>query len=225
MRRNEVLLKIFKALLKAYGPRHWWPAKTRFEVIIGAILTQNVTWKNAKDSVDSLREAGMLSAEKIIKAPQRKLAFRIKSSRFYNQKAKNLKAFCSYLMKENQGSLNMMFAKDMDILRKELLGLRGIGQETADCILLYAGKKPSFVSDAYTKRLLKRYGLINKELPYADIRRFFMDNLPEDTYIYNEFHALIVRHGHLTCKSKPACSACPIKSVDKNIYCKFGGKN
>lgn len=213
------LLTIYDGLFSSYGPRKWWPAKTRFEVIVGAILTQNVSWHNAKIAIDNLRRAGFLSPDSILKAPLRGIACRIKSSRFYNQKAKKLKVFCRHLASEYGGSLDKMFSKDMDLLRKELLGLKGIGKETADCILLYAGKKPSFVVDAYTKRFLARYGLAKADASYDEVRSMFMENLPGNARLFNEYHALIVHHSHFVCKSKPQCGICKVKDIGRGTYC------
>ncbi|MBF0252563.1 MAG: endonuclease III domain-containing protein [Candidatus Omnitrophica bacterium] len=221
---EEVLLEIFDKLLKSYGPRKWWPARTRFEVIVGAILVQNVSWKNAKKAIDNLKHHGLLSPEAIISVKEKTLATYIISSRFYNQKARKLKAFCKYLEKEYCGSISKMFANDTDDLRKELLSINGIGKETADSILLYAGRKLSFVSDSYTKRFIERYNLLKGELNYDIIRSFFTNNLPEDLYLYNEYHALIVHHCYSTCKSIPLCNECPVKSISSKNMCAFGSK-
>lgn len=215
---NEKLKTIFSELLKAYGPQKWWPAKTRFEVIVGSILTQNVSWKNAKLAVNNLRKAVLLSPNAIHATPSHKIATLIRSSRFYNQKTEKLKNISGYLIKQYNGSLNKMFAKDMDVLRKELLDIKGIGKETTDSILLYAGKQLSFVSDAYTKRFLARYGIGNGLSSYEDIRGFFMRNLPKDIYLYNEYHALIVHHCYAVCKSAPKCFECSIKKIN-TLHC------
>jgi endonuclease-3 related protein len=221
---QRVLLQIFDGLLKYYGPRKWWPAKTRFEVIVGAILAQNVSWKNAKTAVDHLKKKGLLSPPAILSVSQDTIAAEIKTSRFYNQKAANLKAFCFYLQKAYNGSLMKMFSTDPEILREELMQVKGIGKETADSILLYAGKKLSFVSDAYTKRFLARYGHFDGVSTYDQIRDFFMHNLPEDLYLYNEYHALIVHHCNMICKSVPDCKQCPVQSIRDKIFCSYGAK-
>ncbi|MBL7132138.1 MAG: endonuclease III domain-containing protein [Candidatus Omnitrophica bacterium] len=221
MRYKLDLQKIFNSLLIHYGPRKWWPAKTRFEVIIGAILTQNVSWGNAKRAVNKLKKNRMLSVDAILLNRQSKIASLIKSSRFYNQKAKNIKGFCRYLVKKYDGSLDKMFSNDIAMLRTELLTLRGIGKETADSMLLYAGKKIIFVSDAYTSRLLRRYGFDVNISSYDQIQNFFMNNLPKDIYIYKEFHALIVHHCYAICTSKPECNQCPIKNINKKVRCVF----
>lgn len=221
MEQQASFQKIFNSLLSYYGPRKWWPARTRFEVIIGAILTQNVSWGNAKKAVGALKKNRLLSTEAILSSRQARIASLIKSSRFYNQKAKNIRGFCNYLIKKYNGSLDKMFAHDAAKLRVELLTLRGIGKETADSILLYAGKKMTFVSDAYTSRLLRRYGSHVDTSSYDEVQKLFMDNLPKDIYIYNEFHALIVHHCYAICTSKPDCYQCPIRNVSKKVRCAF----
>ncbi len=219
----ELNLMLFNALLSYFGPQGWWPAKTRFEVIAGAILTQNVSWKNAKESILNLQKDKMLSSRVLSAAAAGEIAGRIKPSRFYNQKALTLKIFCSCLEKEYAGSLDKMFRTEPGVLREKLLELKGIGPETVDCILLYAGKKLSFVSDAYTRRFLDRYGII-KSGGYEKIRGYFMDNLPKDIYIYNEFHALIDRHCGSLCKVKPLCFKCPVRKLNSGFSCDFASR-
>ena len=218
---KKTLLEIYNSLLNSYGERNWWPAKTRFEVIVGAVLVQNVSWSNAEKAVNNLKRNNLLNPTSMHKASIKRIAPIIKSSRFYNQKAEKLKNFTDYLFNNHNGSLNKMFTVETEKLRKELLDINGIGRETADSILLYAGKKPSFVSDAYTKRFLERYGLLNDLSSYEEIRGLFMDNIPKDIYLYNEYHALIVHHGYAVCKSKPNCSECPIKRINKRVGCKY----
>ena len=215
-----ILLKIFHKLLSFYGPRKWWPAKTRFEVIVGAILTQNVSWSNAKIAVIRLKKTGYLTPQAILKASHKQIAPLIKTSRFYNQKTEKLKVFCHYLIDKYGGSLDRMFSQDTDILRQDLLSLKGIGKETADSILLYAGNKLSFVVDAYTKRFLERFGILNSQVTYDEIKKFFTDNLPKNIYTYNEYHALIVHHCYAICKAVPICQKCPIKKFKEKFYCK-----
>ena len=216
-----ILNKLFKKLLAHYGPRKWWPARTRFEVIAGAILVQNVSWRNAKTAIASLKKHKLLDPRAISSHSQKDIAPLIISSRFYNQKARTLKNFCDHLIKRYRGSLSKMFSADTASLRKELLAIKGIGRETADSILLYAGNKPTFVSDAYTKRFLVRYGIRAGEPSYDEIRDFFMNNIKKDVYLYNEYHALIVHHGHATCKPTPDCQACPINRIYEKTGCKF----
>lgn len=220
------LLDLFEAMLGAYGKRNWWPAKTRFEVIVGAILTQNVSWKNAKIGVQALKKDGLLSPAAIINAPSGEISRRIKATRFYNQKTTKLKEFCRFLSIKYGNSLDHLFSKNKpaDDLRKELLRIKGIGKETADSIVLYAGRKLSFVSDAYTQRFISRYGKFNGLNSYDEIRNFFMDRLPQDVYIYNEFHALIVHHCFLICKTNPLCETCAIRKVNNKLFCAYPKK-
>ena len=222
MKPKNIHLKIYHQLLDQHGPRNWWPVKTRFETIVGAILTQNVSWKNVKIAIEHLKKANLLSPEAITTASHYDLANTIKSSRFYNQKAHSLKAFCLFLTERYGGSLDKMFKEEMEDLRGQLLGIRGIGEETADCILLYAGNRLSFVSDAYTKRFLDRYGLLKGMKTYSAIRKSLMESLPEDLYVYKEYHALIDHHGSLICRSKPDCEHCPVRVIDKKTRCQYG---
>jgi len=216
MEDNIILLKLFDRMLAVYGPRKWWPAKTRFEVIVGAILTQNVSWKNVKMAISNLKAAGLLNLEAILNTDKQLIAGLIKSSRYYNQKAERLKGFCRFVKVNYGGSLSRMFKQNTINLRPELLSIKGIGKETADSILLYAGRKPTFVSDAYTKRFLCRFGLLDSNPGYDVIREYFMSRLPRDVYLYNEFHALIDHHSYGVCKAKPDCSRCRIKNVGKH---------
>jgi endonuclease-3 related protein len=204
------LMKIYHTLVAAFGPRHWWPAKTSEEVIFGAILTQNTTWKNAKRAIGELKNAGKLSFEAIKKMNEKKLGKLVRPARFFNQKAKALKVFADYF--GNKYNFNIKKIKKLPLanLREELLNLYRIGPETADSILLYALKKPIFVIDAYTKRIFSQHGFMKIDDSYAAYQNFFMDNLPHDVRLYNEFHALIVHTGYLYCKPKPLCEECPL---------------
>ncbi len=221
MNEEKKLIRIFDSLLNYYGPGKWWPGETDFEIIVGAVLTQNVTWENASRAVESLKKDGLLDCEKILEAEHEEISSRIKSSRFYNQKTIKLKNFCRYLKERYGGNLEIMFSRKMKELRRELLDIKGIGKETADSILLYAGNKLTFVSDAYTKRFLSRLGIIEESVGYDEIRSFFMKNLPQDLYLYNEYHALIVRHGYTHCKSRPLCHGCPVMDTGDGICCEY----
>lgn len=185
--------KAYKILYRAYGPQGWWPAATRFEVIVGAILTQNTSWSNVEKAIANLKAAGALSAASLRRMPSEKLAQLIRPSGYYNQKAIKLKNFLAYFFQNYNGSIKAMAARPMPALREELLAVHGIGPETADSILLYALDKPSFVVDAYTRRILQGHGVIGEKASYHDIRRLFMDALKPDVYVYNEYHALLVR--------------------------------
>lgn len=209
-RRHQLIHAVFHRLFDAFGPQHWWPADTPFEVIAGAILTQNTAWKNVEKSLEALRRHGLMSPEAIHAVPDEELASLIRPSGYYNRKAKKLKAFCSYLMDHREGDLDRLLSQDMDQLRPELLQIYGIGPETADSILLYAAHQPSFVVDTYTHRIFSRHGLVPEEADYDELRDYFMDCLEPDVSFFQEYHALIVRAGHLHCRRKPFCSSCPL---------------
>ncbi len=209
--RRELLERVFQDLLQAFGPQHWWPADSPFEVIVGAILTQNAAWKNVEKSIAQLREHGLLTPGALCGCDSSLLASLIRSSGYYNQKTKKLKTFCEYLWTNYEGNLDEFLALDMDRLRLELLGIRGIGPETADSIVLYAAGHPSFVVDAYTHRIFSRHGWVPEEMDYEELRSFFMDALEPDVPFFQEFHALLVRAGHLYCRRKPLCGDCVLK--------------
>lgn len=209
------LLKIYQSLLSAFGPRHWWPAKTSEEVIFGAILTQNTTWKNAKLAIDELKNAGSLTFEAITKINEKRLGELVRPARFFNQKAKALKVFADYFGSRYNFDIKKMKKVSLEKLREELLDLYRIGPETADSILLYALKKPIFVIDAYTKRIFGQHGFMKFDDTYDAYQKFFMDNLPHEVQLYNEFHALIVHAGYLYCKPKPLCGECPLATFEQ----------
>ena len=209
-RRKEHLHRIYDRLLNEFGPQHWWPAQTEFEVIVGAILTQNTAWKNVETSIALLRQNGILSFEGIHELEVEQLAPLIRSSGYYNQKAKKLKEFCRHLASHWQGDLAAFLSQEMEALRSELLTIRGIGPETADSIVLYAGYHPSFVVDRYTHRIFSRHNWVYEDLGYEELRSYFMDSLEPDVPFYREFHGLLVRTGHLFCRKKPLCNSCPL---------------
>jgi endonuclease-3 related protein len=208
------LMNIYKKLLRHFGPQHWWPAETRFEVIVGAILTQNTAWKNVEKAIKNLKKEKMLNCKKIANMNIRKLEKMIQASGFYRQKAERLKKFCKYLDKNYDSDLNKFFDRNTDEIRNELLSLNGIGNETADSILLYAGEKLKFVIDAYTLRMCERTG-ITETKTYGELQSFFEKNLPENIELYKEFHALIVELGKSFCRKKPKCDGCPLKAICK----------
>jgi endonuclease-3 related protein len=215
-RREELLQSIFDRLQAAFGPQNWWPAETPFEVILGAILTQNTAWKNVVRAIANLRENNLLSFERVceISAPQ--LALLIRSSGFYNQKAGKIKGFCDYVQENWEGDLDGFLSQDSEALRSELLGIRGIGPETADSIVLYAAQKPSFVVDTYTYRIFFRHDWVEEAIGYDELRGYFMEALEPDVAFYQEFHALLVRTGHIFCRRKPLCESCPLNYFLEN---------
>jgi endonuclease-3 related protein len=212
-RVRKELKSIYKVLYKAYGPQHWWPGDTPFEVIVGAVLTQNTAWGNVEKTITNLKCEHVLKPFRLNSMPSKRLASLIRPSGYFNIKTRRLKNLLVLIRDHYRGSLKRMFADDPMELRANLLGVNGIGPETADSILLYAGGKPFFVVDAYTKRILIRHGLISNNADYQEVQSLFMENLPKDASLYNEFHALIVKVGKEHCrKRKPLCSGCPLHS-------------
>lgn len=217
MRQGTVLPSYFEALTKALGPMNWWPARSPFEVIVGAILTQNTAWQNVEKAIANLRRERLLTPRAIALVSPQRLARLVRPSGYFRQKARKLKAFVRFLRNEYGGSLPRMFETPTLDLRERLLGVYGIGRETADSILLYAGGYSIFVVDAYTHRILGRHGLApgkpNNKPEYEAVRAMFETNLPPDARLYNEFHALLVNVGKNWCRSRePRCSECPLSS-------------
>lgn len=207
----NVLKKTYNKLFKAFGPQHWWPGDTPFEVIVGAILTQNTAWTNVEKAIHNLKKAKLLTPGKLHDLSQDEIAKYIRPAGYFNIKAKRLKHFLNYLFDNYGGNLKKMFKKRSDALRRELLSVNGIGSETADSILLYAGNHPVFVVDAYTKRIFSRHQVVTADADYHDIQELFMKNLPHDVKMFNEYHALIVKAGKDFCRTrKPLCSRCPL---------------
>jgi endonuclease III related protein len=208
---QPVLHQFFDAMFAAHGPQHWWPAKSRFEVIVGAILTQNTAWTNVEQAMASLRKERLLTVDALEHVSLPELARLIRPSGYFRQKARKLKEFVRFLISQHNGSLTKMFQTPTSILRQQLLAVHGIGPETADSILLYAGDHPVFVVDAYTRRILQRHGMADGKESYADLRALFEKSLPANSQLFNEFHALIVHTGKHFCRSKaPACSSCSL---------------
>lgn len=212
------LQEIFDRLYRYFGPRHWWPAETPFEVIVGAILTQNVAWKNVEKAIANLKGAGLLTPEAMMRARPEELEPHIRPTGYYRVKARKLKAFIDYLQERYGGSLEVMFAQPLDRLRAEILDVFGIGLETADAILCYAGNYPIMVMDAYTRRVFSRLGFFKEKATYQEMQDFFMANLPRDNRLYNEYHALIDGLANQIClKKKPACNRCPLVELCPRI--------
>lgn len=202
----------YDALFRAYGPQHWWPGRTRFEIVVGAILTQNTSWSNVERAIAELRREKLLSVAAFERVPLARLARLIRSSGYFRQKARKLKAFVKFLREEYQGSLDKLFAVPTAELREQLLTVHGIGPETADSILLYAGKHPVFVVDAYTRRILERHQLVHPKAAYEEIRGVFEHSLPPSPPMFNEYHALIVHTGkHFCRKREPSCERCALR--------------
>ncbi len=208
------LLEIYELLDGHFGPLHWWPAESPFEVMIGAVLTQNTSWKNVEKSIQSLRQANLLTFSALLDLSEQELAGYIRSSGYYNLKAKRLKNLLRMIDREYRGDLHAFLGDDTQRARQLLLQVKGIGPETADSILLYGGGHPIFVVDAYTYRILTRHRLIPEECDYQYIHDLFMDNLEPDAPMFNQYHALLVRTAKHYCKkTKPLCDRCPLQKL------------
>jgi endonuclease-3 related protein len=211
MNVSNRIKEFYDSLYNRYGPQNWWPAESELECILGTILTQNTSWKNVEKAFENLKSRGLISVEKLDSIPTKKLANLIRPSGYFNQKAIKIKAFISFVKKTYNGDLGKMFDEDTHELREKLLRIKGIGPETADSILLYALKKPVFVIDAYTYRILSRHSMIPKEISYQEMQDLLMDSLPEDIQVFNDYHALLVRVGKEHCKRKALCKGCPLE--------------
>ena len=198
-------------LLSPYGPQEWWPGETPFEVMVGAILTQNTAWKNVEKAIATLKAYDLLDPHKIHALDQDTLALAIKPAGYFNVKARRLKSFVEWFVTKHGADVESLRRLAPDRLREELLAVKGVGPETADSILLYALDLPSFVVDAYTYRVLTRHGLIGEEATYDDLKEFVEKRLPRDVPLFNEFHALIVAVGKQYCRTKARCEECPLK--------------
>jgi endonuclease-3 related protein len=208
------LMRYFRAMSQELGAMHWWPARTPFEVIVGAILTQSTSWGNVERAIANLQAARMLTPSAIVRSRTARLAALVRPSGYFRQKAKKLKAFARFLQREYGGSLKRMFNSPTANLREKLLSVHGIGPETADSILLYAGNHPVFVVDAYTHRIFGRHGITGNKPDYERVRAMFEAALPPDPQLLNEFHALIVNTGKNWCrKSVPRCEQCPLRHL------------
>ncbi|MBP7217014.1 MAG: endonuclease III domain-containing protein [Candidatus Omnitrophica bacterium] len=211
------LYGIFCKLLADVGPQHWWPADSGFEVMVGAILTQNTNWGNVEKAISNLKRHRLLSPKKLSRLPLRKLAALIKPSGYYRVKSQRLKNLVDFLFSQYQGDLALLNAQDTSVLRQQLLSVKGVGPETADSILLYACAKPVFVVDAYTKRILSRHSLIKPQASYEQIQQLCMRALPRRVRIFNEFHALLVAVGKRYCRPKdPLCQECPLGGCQRS---------
>jgi len=206
---RRFLLAVFNTLLSAYGPQHWWPGETPFEIMVGAVLTQNTAWTNVEKAIANLVAHDKLSPQAIIAARKDHLANWLRPSGYFNVKAERLKNFCRWYVEA--GGFTVLSRLDTETLRKSLLSVSGVGPETADDMLLYAFERPVFVVDAYTRRLFSRLGQIAGDEAYEDIRLAFEDKLGPDVGLYNEFHALIVFHAKMVCRVRPGCGGCQLR--------------
>ena len=208
MKKSNLLLAIYHHLYKRYGPQHWWPGETPFEVMVGAILTQSAAWQNVEKGIDNLKTADALSPMALRQLPIEEIARLIHPCGYFNTKATKLKALVDWLSEVCNDNLEKLFTTETEDLRKQLLAVHGVGPETADSILLYAANKPVFVIDAYTRRILTRLGLAPQKDTYDDYQRLFMQALPHNTQLFNEYHALLVRLGKTVCRKQPLCQEC-----------------
>jgi endonuclease III related protein len=211
---EQQLTDIYARLYARFGAQHWWPGDSAFEVIVGAILTQNTAWTNVEKAMTNLKRARLLHPARMHRATAARLARLIRPSGYFNLKAKKLKAFTRYLFAAHRGMLARLFRLDTATLREELLAVYGIGPETADSIILYAARQPIFVIDAYTRRICARLGLARADASYDELQRLFMEHLPREEPLFNEYHALLVALGKNYCtKRAPRCAECPLVEV------------
>lgn len=204
-------LEIYQHLFNHYGPQHWWPAESDLEMILGAVLVQNTRWQRAVAALESLQQAELLDVAKLHALSQEELAEHIRTAGYYRIKAKRLKNLIAMIIEKYEGDLTKLLNTETERLRADLLGVNGIGPETADCIVLYAAEQPKFVIDAYTQRILQRHGWIEEKLDYHTLQALFEEELPTDVELFNEYHALLVRVGNAHCQKRPKCAGCPLE--------------
>lgn len=211
---HDELEEIYHRLLKHFGPQHWWPGDTPFEIMVGAILTQNTNWQNVEKALANLKEAGVLSLPALADLPVERLAEYIRPAGYYNIKAGRLHNLCAMIAEHWDNDLDYLLQQPAAVLREQLLSVKGIGPETADSMVLYAAEQPIFVVDTYTHRILSRHELIPEDTDYFQLQEVFTDNLEEDVSLFNEYHALLVQVGKNFCKkSKPKCRSCPLAGI------------
>lgn len=213
MNHTSQLMEYFQILSQTLGPSHWWPTRSSFEVCLGAVLTQNTNWANASKAIEALRERGVLIPERLDDLAVSELSTLIRPAGYFRVKAARIKALLTFFRQEADFDLSRLAQQPLEELRPKLLAVKGIGQETADSILLYALNYPIFVVDAYTARIMHRHAFVPEDVSYAELQELFTDNLPQDIELFNEYHALLVRVGKYWCKkSKPLCSDCPLQA-------------
>jgi endonuclease-3 related protein len=204
-------MEVYERMLAKFGPQHWWPGDSPFEIMVGAVLVQNTAWRNVEKAINNLREAGVMEPHALYRLPPAELAELIRPAGYYQVKAMRLRNLLQFLVEQYDSSLEAMFRANFATLRQQLLAINGIGPETADAILLYAGDLPTFVVDTYSHRVLARHGWLGYDASYDDIKDYFESALPHDAALYNEYHALLVRVGKDYCKrTSPNCEACPL---------------
>ena len=210
---QKTLTDIYDALYQSFGPQHWWPGDTAFEVAVGAILTQNTNWGNVEKAIANITAIKAMNAKALHNMSHTDLASLIRPAGYFNVKANRLKAFLELLVHDFKGSMKRMKKVETDSMRERLLSVNGIGPETADSILLYALEKPVFVIDTYTKRVMSRHGLVSESISYHELQKVFHKHLPLDVQLFNEYHALFVMAGKNYCKPKPKCTGCPLEGI------------
>jgi endonuclease-3 related protein len=211
MEITAILEQLYILPSEYYGDLKWWPGESRFEIMVGAILTQNTNWQNVEKAITNLKEAGVLSLEGLLQLHPEKLSQLIRPAGYFNLKEKRLRNLLNLIKQDADGDLDLFFAGPAPKIREKLLSSKGVGPETADSILLYAGGKPTFVVDAYTIRILSRHNLISEKAGYDEVRRLFMENLPQHAPMFNQYHAQLVMIGKEFCKkNKPCCENCPL---------------
>lgn len=207
---KKTLETIYALMAAHYGPTHWWPGESPFEIAVGAVLTQNTAWTNVEKAIANLKAAELLAPAAILASPDGTLEQALTPSGYFRVKAKRLRSFCAYLVDTHHGSMSRMARAPLEKLRPALLEVNGIGPETADDILLYACEKTVFVVDAYTRRIFSRHGLVPEDIYYEDLRAIFEDHLEPDLHTFKEYHGLIVWTGKDFCRRTPRCETCPL---------------
>ncbi|MCX5758672.1 MAG: endonuclease III domain-containing protein [Candidatus Hydrogenedentes bacterium] len=207
---KKTLLRIYELMAAHYGPTHWWPGDTPFEIAVGAILTQNTAWTNVERAIANLKRDRLLDPRAMLEYPRARLEAALVPSGYFHVKTVRVLSFCAYLVERYDGAMANMARQPLETLRPQLLGVNGIGPETADDILLYACEKPVFVVDAYTRRIFGRHGLVADHIAYEELRATFERNLPKDIHLFKEYHGLIVWTGKDFCRRTPKCEACPL---------------
>jgi endonuclease-3 related protein len=216
MTNRSLLINAYDRLYSQFGPQKWWPGDTPFEIMVGAILTQNTNWKNVEKAIANLKRDGLLSARKLLDISPARLASLIRPAGYFRVKTKRLRNFLNYFCDGHGGKIASLRSGETATLRENLLSVNGIGPETADSILLYALDKPVFVIDAYTMRILSRHDLVPEETTYDEMQELFMDNLPRKAKLFNEYHALFVKCGKDFCRNKtPLCKECPLNGWNR----------
>ena len=205
------LLRLYDALHRRFGAQGWWPARSAFEVVVGAILTQGTAWVNVERAIGQLRRARVLRPSAMATLPGRRLAVLVQASGFFRVKAARLRAVARHVQRRHSGHLRRFLRQPAAALRVELLSIPGIGPETADSILLYAAGRPAFVVDAYTRRILSRHRIVSPRIAYEGLQAVFVSQLPRDAELFNEYHALLVRVAKEYCRSRPECERCPLR--------------